>query len=205
MTCFPFVRYHFSSYLIFLIFYLIFIRPFRTRLKLGLFSDFYLGLRRLRVLLQESRSPSARPYYLSQDPIEILHRCRRNGSQHSLIQLVPLNPLLRQHVRRPKGIRLVLLVLLPGQVHHVGLSLHLLPQQGHSHLGLREPHLHPHQEPLHLEELVMVLVQLRLLNLRGRLPKVELTLDVLDLWRSLSAKRSFLIKRSPTLFDNKSI
>src|SRR5258707_1209586 len=40
MTCFPFVRYHFSSYLIFLIFYLIFIRPIRTRLKLGLFSDF---------------------------------------------------------------------------------------------------------------------------------------------------------------------
>src|SRR5258705_2956719 len=65
MTCFPFVRYHFSSYLIFLIFYLIFIRPFLTRSKLGLFSDFYLGLRRLRVLCQESRSPSARPHHLS--------------------------------------------------------------------------------------------------------------------------------------------
>src|SRR5258705_11626835 len=73
MTCFPFVRYHFSSYLIFLIFYLIFIWPFRTRIIISLFSDCYLGLRRLQVLLQDSRTPSPRRYHLSKDPIEVLH------------------------------------------------------------------------------------------------------------------------------------
>src|SRR5258707_8022329 len=87
----------------------------------------------------------------------------------------------------------------------MGLHLHLLPQQGYGHLGLREPRLHLHQELLHLDELVMVLVKLRLLDLRGHLPEVELALNILCLWRSLSAKRSFLIERSPTLFDNKSI
>src|SRR5205085_5850589 len=113
--------------------------------------------------------------------------------------------LLCQHIRRPERIHLVLLVLLPSQVHYVGLPLYLLPQQGYGHLGLREPRLHLHQKPLHLEELVMVLVELSLLDLRGHLPEVELALNVLGLWWSLSAKRSFLIERSPTLLDNKSI